>query len=229
MSRKGQYIFELTGIKFKELIDECYFFKKENVTTDYDNSTNVTNLLPNNNKFTFRDLNKSRVRHLTSMVDVLSQKYLPICTDKPCWWCGYTFDSCPIGLPIRYYPNTTKPNEIHTFLKTRNLPIYPNEYFETEGVFCSFPCCKAYILDKRFITKYKNSLTLLTLLYTKLYGKTEVIPKAPSWQLLELWSGSLTIEQFRKSFEHTAYHETPNIKRPFMFTVGNVFEEVKNV
>jgi hypothetical protein len=221
--KKGHYIFELNGIRHKDLIDEFYPRQKN---IEPDDNANVTTLIPTNNKYIFYDLSKG-TRKLTTMVDILTQKYVPMTTDKPCWWCKYEFSSCPIGAPLKYHQSTSNKNEIHQFLSSRNLPTTPNDYFETEGIFCSLPCCKAYLVDHRFNTKYKNSFGLLTLLCCKLYGSVHRIPTAPSWKLLERWSGPLTIEQFRQSFGKFNYYETPNIKRPFMFTVGNIIEEVK--
>ena len=226
--KRGQYTFTLHNIKYKNLIEEYYSSnKRDTETIEYENNTNVTTIIPTNNKYIFYDLNKGKFNSLTTMVDIITQKYLPLSTDKACWWCGYTFDSCPIGLPLKYHENNGKVNDMYNFLKSRNLSTEENDYFETEGIYCSFPCCKADIIDKQFNSRYKNSLTLLTLLYKKLFGDVVDIPKAPSWKLLEMWSGPLTIQQFRKNFGRYIYYETPNIKRPFMFTVGHVIEEVK--
>ena len=160
------------------------------------------------------------------MLNFVDNKYLPVYTDKPCWWCGYSFKTSPIGLPIRYYPSNGN-DSIKDFLIKSNLSADTNDFFETEGIFCSFPCCKAFMLDKHFNTRYKNSMTLISLLYYKLYNERININAAPSWKLLKQWGGSLSIEEFRESFCKYVYCITSNIKRPFMFSTGVYIEEIK--
>jgi hypothetical protein len=62
-------------------------------------------------------------------------------TDVCCWWCCHTFDSIPIGLPIKYIKNK----------------------FIVKGVYCSFSCMLAYNKN----SKYKS---LIHFLYKKLTG-----------------------------------------------------------
>ena len=234
--KRGQYIFTINGIKYEELISEHYSPQKtkidEDLVINYEENEEVTELPINKSHtmYTFYDINKNKIQMWVTMVDFIDQKYLPLITDKPCWWCGYSFKSCPLGLPIRYYPHSSSgqtSDVVEKFLKTRNLPVDTNNFFETEGLFCSFPCCKAFIMDQPFNSRYKKSTTLLSLLYYKLYGKCVFIPKADSWKLLEKWTGPLTIEQYRSSFGKFIYQVTPNIKRPFMFTTGTYIEEIK--
>ncbi len=238
--KRGQYVFVLEGIDFIEIIDENYGVKKEaeninesvidfdDQTIEYDHKT--TDLKLEQKTCTFYDINKNKIHMWLTMSDFVDQKHLPLTTDKPCWWCRHSFNSCPMGIPIRYYPDVQKGQHtepIQTFLKKRNLPTTTSDYFETEGIFCSFPCCKAYILDNRFNSRYKKSLTLLSLLYYKLYDKYIDIPRAPSWKLLEEWGGSMNIEKFKNSFGKFVYQVTPNIKRPFLFTTGTYIEEIR--
>ena len=51
----------------------------------------------------FFDPQKNKISFLLTMVNTNSVKVLPDYINKPCWWCGYEFDTSPIGLPLRYH------------------------------------------------------------------------------------------------------------------------------
>jgi hypothetical protein len=59
---------------------------------------------------------------------------------------------------------------------------------------------------------YKDSNCQINLLYKMLYGlnKTKIIP-APSWKLLKNYGGTLSIEEFRKSFDVISFDNNPRI------------------
>ena len=42
------------------------------------------------------------------------------------------------------------------------------EYYETDGIFCSFNCCQSYINDNKHIRLYDNSHMLLLKMYNDL-------------------------------------------------------------
>jgi hypothetical protein len=110
--------------------------------------------------------------------------------DLNCWWCRNTIpsDFQIIGCPLKY----------------------TNESFICEGCFCSFNCVKAYIEDiNHFNIKYRESIGLLTLLYSKTFNQDilySTIYPAPHWSLLKEYGGNLTIEQFRNEFQRVKYY-----------------------
>lgn len=166
------------------------------------------------------------------MIDVTENGSLPISTSKSCWWCRSPFHSLPIGCPLKYSsPTTTSPIDRQRMadkLTAANFPPTPIEkldFFETEGYFCSFPCCKAYIISQRSSIKYKDSAALLGLLYTTIYGSKASFPTAPSWKILKEYGGHLTIQEFRMTFGQLEYNETINIRRPYMFATAQFISE----
>jgi len=237
--KRGQYVFELKNINYEQLIDEYYLSKKdeknvneiESPIIEYSNTEQITELADRSVKpLCFFDINKNKITMWTTMVDYSKQKHLPLTIDKPCWWCRYTFKGCPLGLPVKYHSNGNKTQMTESmtkFLKERNFIVNSEEFFETEGIFCSFPCCKAYIIDKGFRSKYKNSTTLLSMLYYTFYGKYINIPTAGDWRLLEKSCGPFKIEKFRNFSDKLIYKVTPNVKRPFMFAIGDYIQEIK--
>jgi len=217
----------LKQIKALDVIQNYYYeLKEENRTTLL-----RTNALSVNSKnvIYFIDPHKNVTKYLINMVDVHDYGSLPIYTSKPCWWCRHSFNTCPIGLPIEYYPHEPSSHKKiarEAALTKANLSLDMNDFFITDGLFCSFPCCKAFNKDCRDEIKYQGSLTLLLLLYSKLTNRTVLtIPEAPHWKLLKAYGGHLTIEEFRQTFGKLEYIQTPNIKRPYMYTCSSIVQE----
>lgn len=153
--------------------------------------------------------------HVT-MIDFVNYGCLPERTDLYCWHCHHPFNTSPIGAPIKYIRKQADKND-----RTAGT----NEYFQTMGVYCSFPCCLAFINEHKHVPLYRNSKSLLYSLYFKLYGTKLKIKPAPSWECLKNYGGNLSIEEFRKKFCVCNYIITENIKRPFMVSVGKYIEE----
>ena len=177
----------------------------------------------------FVDPHKNVSKYWVHMVDVHDYGALPIYTSKPCWWCRHSFSCRPLGIPIEYYPHepslpTKSPRAVA--LRKANLPIESNDFFITDGMFCSFPCTKAFIHDRRDESKYSNAWTLLPLLYTKLTNRLTIpISDAPHWKMLKDYGGHLLIDEFRKAFGKLDYIETSNLRRPYMYTCSAIVQE----
>lgn len=167
---------------------------------------------------------------------------LPSHTSNPCWWCRHTFATKVLGCPVKYNPcklNSASHPLLHSVERARveqkfrksKLPTTSLDFFETEGVFCSFPCIKAYILSQNLNSRYKESNTLLSLLYLKLTGNSiSHIPPAPSWKILIEYGGHLTIKEYRATFGKLEYTESVSVRRPYMFCSSKYIEErrIKN-
>lgn len=199
----------------------------------------------------FLDAKKAQNKFWVTMIDVTLNGPLPNSTQKPCWWCRHKFSSRPVGCPLRYHPQKNSGVEKERFeekLKSAGLPVSSNDFFETEGFFCSFPCCKAFILDQKGSVKYKESLTLLSLLFSILYStdkrpvgifsldrtknapptqEKHDFPTAPTWKLLKDYGGHLTIEEWRSTFGKLEYDATVNTRRPYMFCSSQYISEKK--
>ncbi len=202
----------------------------------------------------FLDEAKKEKRVVPTMIQRLSaQGQLPIETTISCYWCRHAFETQPIGCPVRFVssqlckcyiseitkdPYLIKEN-IVSGKKARmvecekpegiNLSIVEKDYYETDGIFCSFNCCLAWIDENKNNPMYAQSKELLFRLYTDTYGKfptSDTISKAPHWRLLRDYGGHLSIDDFRASFNtviYTAYNKVAS--RPKMHTIGFLFEE----
>ena len=190
----------------------------------------VTALLHERSKrsYYFLDNKKIQNKFWRNLIDITSSGPLPISTDKPCWWCRHGFKTSPIGCPLKYNSHKEGAVVVAEKFKKAGIKTKTNDFFETEGIFCSFPCCKAFIIDQRGIAKYQESLALLVLLLIKIHGtKIFEIPIAPSWKILKEYGGHMTIEEFRSTFGKIEYTPTVNMRRPYMFCSSQLLEEQK--
>ncbi len=189
-----------------------------------------------------------------TLYDYASHGNIPCKTDILCYWCKYSIENSPLGCPVRwinhiveknYKSSLTKDgyslkenvseNKLNEILNNKpdNLIIIPNRkgYFHTDGIFCSFNCVLAFILDNKHNNLYKESISLLYHMYERLIGqpienmKHTLLP-APHWRLLIIFGGSFTIEEFREKFNHVYYNElfTIDIMKP----LSTIFKIVKN-
>jgi hypothetical protein len=215
------------------------------------------NELNTNETFNFSYLDESKKNHKCSvtMVNILGQS-LPQYTDIHCFWDKHSFDNIPIGCPIKfvsptivksYFSEITKDNysireNISNIKKQELLSIINNtiedksckkidlidtEYYQTDGIFCSFNCLLSFIDDNSINPLYYNSKNLLLKMYKDYFGKIGNIEKAPHWRLLKSYGGHLSIDDFRNSFYKIEYISTGNTLSniPKCIPIGHIFEE----
>jgi len=122
-------------------------------------------------------------------------------TNLCCWWCVHPFDNPPFGLPVKY----------------------ENNKYEVQGCFCSLNCAKAYNLkENNYRTSEINSL--IEDFRRELFGIDSIpVLIAPPRQVLNIFGGYLSIDDFRKEF----YIMNKNIIHlsPTVAPVRNFFEE----
>lgn len=101
------------------------------------------------------------------------------------------------------------------------------EIYETDGVFCSFNCCKSWINDNKTKPNYSLSEMLLIKMYNAMMGTKNVsIVPAPHWRVLEQYGGHLNIIKFREGFnkvEYKMHGQTRPI--PKCISLGTLYEE----
>lgn len=167
-------------------------------------------------------------------------------TDVCCWWCCHTFDTVPIGIPIKYNLNTND--------------------FIVNGIFCTFGCMISYNKVNKLSTK-----SLIQFLYSKLTGcfnvpnkqeykehletildlsifggnvelknsyitglvgiANDTIQEAPPQSSLKIFGGQLTIEEFRNSFQENRIYKMikypMSVSRDYIEKVN--IQNVKNI
>lgn len=135
--------------------------------------------------------------------DSNTKERLPDKTHQHCLWCSCGFDTKPVSLPISKIENK----------------------FYVRGCFCSFNCALAYNFDKNFSDKWEYS-SLLHLLYKTIHKKYVKIIPAPPKELLKIYGGALTIDEYRKNMitNDVSY----NILHPPIVSILPIIEEVSN-
>lgn len=124
-----------------------------------------------------------------------------------CWWCTLSIDAEPVGCPLGVSEDEGQ--------KT----------YSTDGIFCSFNCVKAYILDKeRTDVTYKTSHVLLAHMVCDMNGCVSPVSvePAPDKRLLSEYGGFMTEDQYRHCFDRMMYTEKGVIR---MFPVTTIFQE----
>lgn len=101
-------------------------------------------------------------------------------TDVCCWHCCHKFETMPCGIPLSYNDNI----------------------FYVKGIFCSFNCA----LRNNYNSKENENIiqereSLLYLMYKKINEIKEefYIPYAPEKEVLKIFGGLLTIDEFREN------------------------------
>ena len=202
----------------------------ETILPTDDNDIPINDLLYEKSKrvYYFLDPHKIQTKYWGNMIDVTINGPLPSSTNKPCWWDRHVFTTTPIGCPLRYHPNKKDGLEKERFeknMKSANINVDSNNFFETEGYFCSFPCCHAYILSQRNSVKYKDSAVLLSRMFEIFHGIKANYPTAPSWKILKEYGGHLTVQEYRATFGKLEYVSTVNVRRPYMFSSSQYLAE----
>jgi len=186
-----------------------------------------------------------------SMKDVIKNEKLPLKTNLLCFHCHHSFSTIPIGCPIdyksskiykNYYSEITKNNYVlqesisdHATPNDKNSSsLFQTDrenlgYYVTDGIFCSFQCCKAFILNNKHKELYKQSDYLLNCIYMNLFNIKEEfeISPAPDWRILENFGGNVNIDFYRKNFNKIEYRNSESYLKdlPNCKTIGFVFEK----
>lgn len=235
---------DIMDIHLENKLDKL--IKPEKAEKPYKNTTKISDL--NNTSgahdiISFIDESKRIHNCYVSMIDFKSLTDIKLLKYN-CFWCRHSFDTKPIGCPIKYIPNqiekkyyshisrdtytikeniTNKKAEyISEKISTAEIPVNTDKnivtdnntqillkkggYYETDGIFCSFNCCQAWIDDNKHCRLYDLSCFLLKKLYNEIMNvKSSIIDPAPSWRLLENYGGHLTILKFREGFNKIEY------------------------
>jgi hypothetical protein len=196
---------------------------------------------------TFLDENKRENKCKATMIELLTNKVIPDKTYIKCFWCKHSFDTKPIGCPIRYVNPLIEKSYISQITKDKyymrenivksklkkilerndpqfDITAFPSDYYLTDGVFCSFNCVLSFIKDNNHDVLYKESYSLIHCLYHDLVGKkiAKIIP-SPHWRLLYEFGGHLPIEEYRKNLNFIDFKFLFNIRD--MKSISKIYKE----
>lgn len=215
--------------------------------------TKIADLTPRQkDQNTFSYLDESKKEHICvlTMTNQDDQTDIPDRTTISCFWCRHSFENRPLGCPIQYVPHRvvksyyseiTKDNyTLRESISDRqfqdNIDSYNDlkmnvterSHYITDGVFCSFNCCLAFIRDNNNNPLYTYSENLLQRIYIDLFGsQAQPITQAPSWRLLSSYGGCLSVDDFRKNFYNVEYKDVDNPIMPSirLKSIGFLYEK----
>lgn len=248
--KSSKYVFTLKNVNTEKVYQKYGISLISNISSGEIPEENITKLselnTDNHTPETISFLDETKKAHhcTISMID-FSTSTETLLLKYNCFWCRHPFETQPIGCPIKYISSTAVKSyyseiskDMYTIKEdipasrrqTINDPrinINVREYYETDGIFCSFNCCKSYIENNKHNKMYNHSLNLLMKMYNEMLGTTNsVIDEAPHWRLLREYGGHMSITDFRASFNKTAYEEHGIIKNtPCFRSIGHLFEE----
>jgi hypothetical protein len=249
--KKSKYSFTLVGVNTNRINTRYGIENTPSSSNDDKASSHTTKLTElNTDKGTpevISFLDESKKLHVchVSMIDFKSRMDVNLLRYH-CFWCTHPFESRPLGCPIKYNPSqaekkyyshisrdtytikeniTQKRSEL--LKNNEHISLKEAEYYETDGVFCSFNCCQSWINDNKHNRLYDLSSTLLIKMYNAMMGtKMIVIGPAPHWRVLEQYGGHLNIIKFREGFNKIEYECHGNTKTvPKFVPLGSLFEE----
>ena len=224
---QSKYTFSLTGLNIHK-IHQTYGIELPISGGDQPNTTKLSELdTTKGTPDVVSIMDETKYVH-TCNVTMIDRDSQMACSSLPkhCYWCRNPFSSRSIGCPIRYVPSVvekryysqiskdsyTIKQEItaqmkEDFMDLDNLSVQIMDYYETDGIFCSFNCCKAWIDDNKHNSRYALSSQLLNKMYSD-YMKSEPVQINPAshWKLLKEYGGHLTIEKFRENMNRVEYH-----------------------
>jgi hypothetical protein len=114
--------------------------------------------------------------------------------------------------------------------------INKEEYYISDGIFCSFNCCKSFIKDNTHNSMYQHSEILLTKLFNHIMtlennnvdAKKLIINPAPHWRLLQPYGGHLSINKFRENFNKISFNFHGILNKDIFKPIGHLYEEKIN-
>lgn len=124
-----------------------------------------------------RIIKKNLKNIMYEFINANNEKTWPETTSIYCWWCCHPFSCMPCAIP----------------------EYYKKEKFYVDGCFCSFNCAASYNFSKNDNNVWER-YSLLNLMYKKLYNQKFIkINIAPPREILKIFGGYMTIEEFREN------------------------------
>jgi hypothetical protein len=251
-TKKSKYSFTLNGVNVPK-INHTYGIEipGEEMIDDDKLTVNTTKLTELNadkgtpEVISFLDESKRLHTCQVSMIDFKSKMDINLLRYH-CFWCRHPFETRPIGCPIKYVSSQAE-KKYHSHIsrdtyiikenvttkkrkdldESEQLSLRIGEYYETDGVFCSFNCCQSWVNDNKHLRMYDSSTMLLMKMYnTMMSTKMIIISPAPHWRVLETYGGHLNILKYREGFNKIDYECHGNTKPvPRFLPLGTLFEE----
>ena len=203
----------MSDSNLSNLESNIMIFNDEQTTYDYkilaNDSLKIANMIKKDEE---EDDNKSNKMVKKKLKNILyefinsnNEKSWPETTNIYCWWCCHPFSCMPCALP----------------------EYYRKDKFYVCGCFCSFNCTASYNFSKNDDDMWER-YSLLNLMYKKLYNEKFIkINLAPPREILKIFGGYMTIEEFREN----SYKNDKTfivVKPPLISIIPKIEENINN-
>lgn len=234
MSRttRGKYVITITDINTNAVDIKYGLTSDKSYTADKTKISELSGTCQPKKTMVFFGPSKQLHKCNVSIIDHESGRNVASCNcNYHCFWCKHSFNNISIGCPVSHTPR--KIQKEYTSIINNNVysmeedsHLYGDSTYMTDGIFCSYNCCVAYIDDNITNPLYSNSKILLIRMYNEMFNQNVPnITPAPHWRTLTVFGGHMTISEFRDSFDKTEY-QSHGITRNFnMNSIGTLFEK----
>ena len=180
-------------------LNNDYNIEKKNENTGLDISKNKRQIdIILNNKY---NSSSNKLNVLTHLGVNLNNSNWITSTKIACLWCCHSFTNTPWGIPYKFI----------------------NNKFQLFGNFCMSNCALAYLLQYyKYDDSFWEKISLLNLLYFKVYGEYKTIMPSIDKMALTTFGGTLTIDDYRNLNNEKTY----NIQFPPCNTIIPMLEEI---
>lgn len=170
------------NLEYKDISNLIFDSDNQKIET-YEKKDNNINIVikkeeENENEVKTNKVIKKNLRNIMyEFINSNNEKNWPESTNIYCWWCCHQFTGIPCAMP----------------------EYYKKDKFYVSGCFCSFNCSASYSFSKNDNNIWER-FSLLNLMYKKLYNqKFTKINLAPPREVLKIFGGYMSIEEFREN------------------------------
>ena len=196
------------NLEYKDISNLIFDSDNQKIET-YEKKDNNINIVikkeeENENEIRTNKVIKKNLRNIMyEFINSNNEKNWPESTNIYCWWCCHQFNGIPCAIP----------------------EYYKKDKFYVSGCFCSFNCSASYSFSKNDNNIWER-FSLLNLMYKKLYNKKFIkINLAPPREVLKIFGGYMSIEEFRdNSFKNEKTFTV--IKPPLISVIPKIEENI---
>jgi hypothetical protein len=162
--------------KNEKKLNSVYYKQYKNFTNDIYNNNDKKKLKQIDILLDKKYKQIKNINLMNNLCHCLNNDNWILKTDIACFWCCHQFDYVPWGIPEKY----------------------ENNHFNLSGLFCTPNCALSYLTSNEHNNiKLWEKISLLNLLYFKVYNEyTDLVP-APDKMILKLFGGPFSIEEYR--------------------------------
>jgi hypothetical protein len=115
---------------------------------------------------------------------------------------------------LKNNPDILYENNYEIKKQKKEHKIITKNFFETDGIVCSFNCMVSYIEENSYNPLYQNSYNYSYLMYKHIFGKYPNQPfiRSPSWKLRKEYGGPLDDDDYDKFIQFVPIVESKQIK-----------------